>query len=101
MVIVKEPQFIPSELTFPITIEADGFNQDSDEWDVTCVVGRKATKCSTIRNSQGNWFFLLETAELKSGICHVVVEYDIPDVAYPDNLRHVVWKHELCLLKDV
>lgn len=99
--IIKDTQFIGTELTLPIQISATGFDQDADEWDVTCMVGRKTSKCRTIRNSQGNWFFLLDTTELKAGLCFVVVEYDIPDVAYPDGLRHVVWKKHLCNLKDV
>lgn len=99
--IINEIQYLGSEMTLPISITDDGFDQDVDAWSVACMVGRLEVNCTKIHASNGNWYFLLDTSQLKSGVCCVVVEYDVPDVAYTDGLRHVIWKKDLCYLKDV
>lgn len=92
--------FYGTEQTYPITITADGFNMANGSWSVTCWVGLKSVECPKKQDINGDWYFTLDTSALQVGICRCVVEYDVNDEMYDDNLRHVVYKENLVNIKS-
>lgn len=101
-----ERYYVGSELKFALTITCEGFEQDTDPWTATIKTQMgKSIVCSKTENSivdgQGQWYLLVDTAQLGSGLCSIVVEIDVPDNDFEDGYRHEVYAEQLMTIKPV
>lgn len=91
--------YVGSELKLLLTIDADGFDIDNDDWTVTIRRGTNVKtftkESNTVRDSEGAWYLLLDTKEMGPGLYVMITDVDIPDTDFPDGLRHETYKQEL------
>lgn len=100
----EESYYVGDDLKLPITITIDGFDQDTDPWTATFVVKNgKPYVCSkrdnTVTSEDGQWYLLLRTKRVGSGLCVLIVDVDIPDSDFEGGYRHEVYKQELFPIK--
>lgn len=94
----KNKYFVGTELKIAIAIQCEGFDMDEHNW--TCTVKRcnKQIVCDKTHNSAWDgehWYLLVDTAVLGKGMYVLVVDIDVPDLDFDDNLRHETYKQEL------
>lgn len=95
--------YIGTELKFALTITSEGFSMDTDNWKATVRCGSNTIECDSTHNSSqqdDQWYILIDTQELGTGEYYLIVEIDVPDSDFDDDLRHEVLKQEkpLCIV---
>lgn len=79
-----------TDLEFAVTLTAQGFSQQDDEWEVSFVVGSRTAK--TIDKSQailrdGTWLVTAETAGWPTGRLYMRFKAHVPDNAFANAKR--------------
>lgn len=88
--------YVGDDLKITLTINCEGFSQDSDPWTATFVnqVGNTYV-CDKMNNTtvdiNGQWYLLFRSRDLKSGMYTLVIDVDIPDSDF-DGFRHEVYE---------
>lgn len=96
--------YIGTDLKFLISIEAEGFSMDEDDYTIVLKCnGRQVTvgKDAIVEGSQGEHFLLVDSSQFGSGLLTMTVYADVPDEDFPDNSRTEVATMELCELRKV
>lgn len=80
---------VGSDVKFRITITADGFSQDTDNWEVTISVG---TNSHTFRKEDciqaiDGWYVAFDTSDYGPGRYTAIIAAYIPDEDFPDGTR--------------
>lgn len=99
-----EKYFVGTELKIAFKVECDGFNMETDEWTATVKKGSKSIVCDKTNNTAHDvdgWYLLIDSTQLGSGRYDLVVDIDVPDVDFPDGLRHETYKQELFTVSGV
>ena len=99
-----EKYFVGTELKIAFKVECDGFNMETDEWTVTVKKGSKSIVCDKTNNTAHDvdgWYLLIDSTQLGSGRYDLIVDIDVPDVDFPDGLRHETYKQELFTVSGV
>ena len=93
--------YVGTELKFVLTIEAEGFDMNRDEFDVT-IIGSdgKEYQCTEddVKNVDGVWYLLLDTNNFANGLLRMVVSAYVPDSIFPDGTRKEVTIVNLCTI---
>lgn len=91
--------YLGSEKKLAITINCQGFNMDTDPWQVTITNGSKQIVCTRTQNSavDGNnqWYLLIDTTKLGVGKPKAVIEIEVPDTDFEDEYRHEIYVKQL------
>lgn len=90
--------YVGTELKIAINIQCEGFNMDDNDW--TCTVKRcnKSVVCNKNQNTAWDgetWYLLVDTSILGKGMYVLIVDIDVPDNDFDDNLRHETYRQEL------
>lgn len=88
-----------TELKFRLTIEADGFSMEDDDFAVRVYSRRKSIKIpkeNMIVDGEGNYIFTFGTADLDTGDITLETTAYVPDTDFDDGIRTEVNKIELC-----
>ena len=90
--------YVGTELKIAINIQCEGFNLDDNDW--TCTVKRcnKSVVCNKNQNTAWDgetWYLLVDTSILGKGMYVLIVDIDVPDNDFDDNLRHETYRQEL------
>ena len=88
----------PTELKYALTITAEGFSMDDDDWKVEIIGGRgKVTleKKDCFDDGAGHWFFTLNSEAVGAGQPILAVTAYVPDEDFADGLRTEVYKKRL------
>lgn len=88
--------FVGTDLKFAIDITSDGFDMTRDDWTATVVCGKRKVVCQpdkgAFQGEDGKWYITFNTSDLGAGEYFLIVDIDVPDTDFPDNLRHEVIK---------
>lgn len=93
--------FVGSDVKFRVTITADGFSQDTDNWDVTITRGSTShtyAKADCIQAIDG-WYVAFNTADFGAGRYTATIAAYIPDTDFPDGTRKEVKRIEFLLVE--
>lgn len=90
--------YVGTELKIAINIQCEGFSMDDNDW--TCTVKRcnKSVVCNKNQNTAWDgetWYLLVDTSILGKGMYVLIVDIDVPDNDFDDNLRHETYRQEL------
>ena len=94
----KDKYFVGTELKIAIDIDCQGFDMDNDDWTATVKKGSKSITCDKTHNSahdENGWYLLVDSSVLGSGRYDIIVDIDVIDPDFPDQLRHETYKQEL------
>lgn len=87
-----------TEYKFAITITAEGFSMDQDDFEIK-VRGRRKTvtipKEECIVDGEGQWYFTFDSAVTGGGLITAIVTAYVPDYDFPDDLRTEVEQVDL------
>ena len=100
----KERYYVGTELKIAIDIQCEGFDMNENDWTCTVKKGNKSVICTRTQNSAWdgeNWYLLVDTSVLGKGTYVLVVDIDVPDLDFKDNLRHETYRQELFNVHDV
>ena len=94
----KTKYYVGTELKIAINIQCEGFNMDDNDW--TCTVKRcnKSVVCNKNQNTAWDgetWYLLVDTSILGKGMYVLIVDIDVPDNDFDNNLRHETYRQEL------
>ena len=91
--------YLGSEKKLAITINCKGFSMNTDPWKVTIVNGSNQIVCTRLQNSavdsNEQWYLLIDTKKLGIGKPKAIIEIDVPDIDFDDELRHEVYVYQL------
>ena len=91
--------YLGSEKKLAITITCKGFSMDTDPWKVTVINGCNQIVCTRTQNaamdSDNQWYLLIDTKKLGVGKPKAIIEIDVPDIDFDDELRHEVYVCQL------
>jgi len=100
-------QWVGSELPYAIDIKCNGFDMETDDWQVT--ITNSSNNNSVVYDKEHNTYYddekdeyilLVDTEDLGKGSCDMCVEIDVPDERFEaegtedQGYRHEVWRKE-------
>ena len=98
----EEIYYIGTNLKFAITITAEGFLMDDDNYVCTLCCGSKRVevkKDDIVEGEKGQKYMLIDTKQFPSGTLRWVVTASVPDSDYVEGYRNEVEAKDLCILK--
>ena len=103
----QERAWVGTGLKFAITITAEGFDQENDDWKVVFQCGRKTlemTKADMAISDDGeNLTFIanIDTSLLGAGTLSVITYAYVPDEDWEGGVRTEVDKQDILYIKEV
>ena len=102
---MEQAYYVGTDLKFKIELEADGFDQLDDEYEIKVVCGNKSqtiTKEDIVTDGE-NFYMLIDTTQFGGGLVKVIVTAKVPDDDFTDDpwngVRREVGVEELCYIK--
>ena len=97
--------YVGEKLKFRITLTAEGFDQEKDNYDIDFYCGDNEVKHFNQGNMKkgldGNHYLLIETDGMQPGVMRIVITAYIPDVDFDDNVRKEIESISLGPLRPV
>lgn len=97
--------YIGTDLKFKITITAEGFSQDSDDYKVELYCGNTQitiNKEDIVKDPDTDDFYMMvETSKLRPGMLRMVVTAFVPDDLFPSGVRKEVTVQNIAYIKSV
>ena len=96
--------YVGEDLKFQITLVAEGFNQDSDRYDLEFHCGNYVhtyTQDDVVKGADGNHYLLIPTSTLAPGMMRMVITAYVPDADFQSGIRKEVEAVNLGPLKPV
>lgn len=96
--------FVGEDLKFKITLEADGFVQDEDDYTIEFICGTYThtyTQDDIVKGADGCHYLLIPTVNLTPGMMKMIITVFVPDGDFPDAVRKEVESITLGPLKPV
>ena len=100
----QERAWVGTGLKFVITITAEGFDQEEDDFKVEFVCGRNTLEFSKEDmsiGSQGEFIVNVDTALLGAGTLSVITTAYVPDEDWEGGYRPEVDKQDILIIKNV
>lgn len=99
----QESFYVGTDLKFRLDIEASGFSQDADRYEVTLIQGNQKwdVPASDIVEGEDGHYLLVDTTQFRNGLVRMVVTAYIKDNDFPKGVRREVAAMDLCYIKDV
>ena len=86
--------YIGTDLKFQITLTAEGFDQDENNYDIDFYCGSNTPKHYTqqnvVKGGDGCHYLLIPTNDLTPGMMKMVITAYVPDPDFPNNVRKEV-----------
>ncbi len=84
--------YIGTDLKFQITINATGFDQSKDKYNIDLYCGDKKLSFTQndVINSKGNYYLVVSTSSLNPGMMRMVITAMIPDADCDDGYRNEI-----------
>ena len=83
--------YVGEKLKFRITLTAEGFNQEEDDYDIDFYCGDNGVQHfnqdSMKKGLDGNHYLLIDTEGMQPGVMRIVVSAYIPDADFDDGKR--------------
>lgn len=84
--------YIGTDLKFRITLTAEGFNQDEDDYEVKFICGSYSKTYSSaqgdfVKAQDGCYYLCIPTGNLSPGMMKMVITAYIPDPCFVGNKR--------------
>ena len=99
-----ERAWVGTGLKFAITITAEGFSQEDDDWKVIFQCGRKTievTKADASIGEDDTFYVNVDTSLLGAGTLTAITYAYVPDEDWDGGFRTEVDKQELLYVKEV
>jgi hypothetical protein len=99
---MRDNYYIGTDLKFAITLTADGFSMDDDNYSIVVVCGDKRVeynKSDIVTDGSGGHFLCIDTSQFSPGVVRMIVYADVPDAAFGDGTRREVASMDLCQIK--
>lgn len=99
-----ESAYIGQELKYALTMEAEGFSIDTDNYRIDFVCGKKTVSKNPediLMDETGQYYVTLNTSGFKPGDLYAIVYAFVPDEDFPDGLRTEIVKTKLTTLKKL
>ena len=96
--------FVGEDLKFKITLEADGFNQDTDGYQIEFICGSYVhtyTQNDIVKGIDSCHYLLIPTGNLQPGMMKMIITVFVPDTDFPNSIRKEVESVTLGPLKSV
>lgn len=90
-------------LKYAVTMTCDGFDMDTDDWEITVIRGNDQwtyTSENSIQDDNGQWYICVDTAALTSGDMYIVFDASVPDEDFEDGIRHEVQQYYLTNIRN-
>lgn len=99
----EETYYTGSDLKYQITITADGFSQDCDNYDITFYCGSTEMHFNQddVISRDGKFYLPIPAASLQPGLVKMVITAYVPDSDFPGSVRKEVAVHNLGRLKKI
>lgn len=100
----QERAWVGTGLKFAVTITAEGFSMDDDDWKVVFQCGRKSvevTKADASIGEDDTFFVNVDTSLLGAGTLTATTYAYVPDEDWEGGFRTEVDKQELLYIKEV
>ena len=86
-----------SDMKFLVTITAQNFSMDDNDWSITVCIDNKPIKtydkADCIRDDNAKWYVCISREDIKKyGVLSLVADAAIPDTDFADSVRHDVDK---------
>ena len=97
----NEAYYVGTDLKFALRINAQGFSQDEDDYDITLVCGNKKiniTKDDIVRGEDNEHYLLVDTSQFSPGLVRAIVTAKVPDEDFPTGVRREVDRKDLCYI---
>ena len=96
--------FVGEDLKFKITLEAEGFVQDEDEYQIEFICGSYThtyTQDDIVKGADGCHYLLIPTSSLAPGVMKMIITVFVPDGDFLNGVRKEVESIVLGPLKPV
>ena len=111
----RDSAFVGTELKYLLEIEAEGFDMDTDFFEVTLKRGSKqlvlhredmpVEEYSVVKDNitivKHHYYVCFDSAYFGTGLITVVVRADVPDADFPDGSRTIIDKFDLINIQSV
>lgn len=103
----QERAWVGTGLKFAVTITAEGFSQDDDDWKVVFQCGRNSVELTkadmSISEDNGNLTYIanVDTSLLGTGDLSVITYAYVPDEDWDDGVRVEVDKQNILHIKEI
>lgn len=103
----QERAWVGTGLKFAVTITAEGFSQEDDDWKVKFVCGRNEVELTkadmSISEDEGELTFIanVDTSLLGAGTLSVITYAYVPDEDWEGGIRTEVDKQDLLVIKGM
>ena len=96
--------YIGEDLKFKIILTADGFDQETDRYDIEFICGGYShtyTQDDIVKGTEGCYYLLIPTASLAPGMMKMIITVYVPDTDFTSGIRKEVESISLGPLKPV
>ena len=99
---ITDNYYIGTDLKFAINITAEGFDMDTDDYEIILRCGGKritVPKSEIVVGENNTHYLLVNTDEFTGGTLRMVVKAQVPDDDFDDGYRAEVAAIDLCVIK--
>lgn len=96
--------YIGSEQKYRVTLRADGFDMDRDDYEIIITSGKKTItlhRPDVLIDDKGNHYIAIDTTGFKRGDVYATVYAYVPDEDFPDGVRTEIAKVKLTTLNKL
>lgn len=96
--------YVGNDLKFLISITAQGFSMDNDNYSIVLRCGNKEVEVSKddiVTDNSGNHYLCIDSKPFGKGTLQMIVYADVPDDDFEDGTRREVEVLNLCKLEKV
>lgn len=93
-----------TDVKFKLTVDAEDFNIETDNIGIDLYINGVLTESFTkehLVKEGDDYYFCIETKDYSVGQYDVVTTIDIPDTAFPDNIRTEIYRNNLVFVKPI
>lgn len=86
-------------IKYSLSLAAQGFSMEDDDFSITLSGSNGSVtipKSSCIQDEKGNWYFVMDTTALGSGLVKIRVVAYVVDYDFASGVREELWGDTLC-----
>ena len=101
---IGDRPYVGTKLKYALTISAEGFNMENDDFDVLLKRGPNSMllkKEDLVVDDNGQYYVCFDSTPLGPGVVSAIITARVPDDDFPDGVRDEVFKLVLAELLGV